>query len=165
MRATGKRRGWSGGTILVVVLIALVLGFVFGNSILSREESAQVSSSVMMRLEGWLRPVVSLFVEGEVSDNLLHLVVRKLAHFTEFAVLASLLVILLCLVRGTWRTHALVDVFFAALGCAVLDELLQSFTGRGSAVRDVVLDFCGATVGIVCTVALWEIIAALRRKK
>jgi hypothetical protein len=61
---------------------------------------------------------------------------------------------ILWLVCGTWRTHAMGYVLFASLLCGVLDEFLQSFTGRGTSVRDVMLDFGGALIGIVCAPAV-----------
>jgi VanZ family protein len=54
-------------------------------------------------------------------------------------------------------------VLFLSLLFGVLDEFLQSFTGRGTSVRDVMLDLCGALLGIACVITLIEIIKRLRR--
>lgn len=153
------------GILLGIVATLAVLCFVFGNSLLSKQESAEVSSSVKEALEGLLRPVAEFFAGGEVSDELLHKIVRKGAHFIEFAGLSALLTGILWLVCGTWRTHAMGYVLFASLLCGVLDEFLQSFTGRGTSVRDVMLDFGGALIGIVCALALIELILWIRRRR
>ena len=43
------------------------------------------------------------------------------------------------------------ELLFFALLCAVADEFLQSFTGRTSSVRDVLIDFGGALCGMLLT--------------
>lgn len=151
--------------LINAVLLILILCFVFGNSMLSKQESAEVSSSVMGAVEGILRPIVELITGGSVDDTLLHKVVRKGAHFAEFAALSALLTGLLWLWHGTWQTHAMGYVLFCSLLVGVLDEFLQSFTGRGSSVRDVMIDFCGALMGIAFAIAVIGIYGRLRRRK
>ena len=149
--------------LIGIAALVLILCFVYGNSMLSKQESAEVSSSVMDTVEGILRPIVEFVTGGPVDDTLLHKVVRKGAHFAEFAALSALLTVLLHLIFGTWRTHAMGYVLFLSLLFGVLDEFLQSFTGRGTSVRDVMLDLCGALLGIACVITLIEIIKRLRR--
>jgi VanZ family protein len=149
--------------LIGIAALVLILCFVYGNSMLSKQESAEVSSSVMDAMEGILRPIVEFVTGGPVDDTLLHKVVRKGAHFAEFAALSALLTVLLHLIFGTWRTHAMGYVLFLSLLFGVLDEFLQSFTGRGTSVRDVMLDLCGALLGIACVITLIEIIKRLRR--
>ena len=68
------------------------------------------------------------------------LVLRKLAHMAEYAVLAALL----------WRALGAYRLAFAlAVAYAATDELHQHFVaGRHAAVRDVVIDAAGAAVGL-----------------
>ena len=68
------------------------------------------------------------------------LVLRKLAHMAEYAVLAALL----------WRALGAYRLTFAlAVAYAATDELHQHFVaGRHAAVRDVVIDAAGAAVGL-----------------
>jgi VanZ family protein len=150
--------------LIGIAALILILCFVYGTSMLSKQESAEVSSSVMDSIKGILRPIVELVTGGPVDDTLLHKVVRKGAHFAEFAALSALLTILLRLIFGTWRTHAMGYVLFLSLLFGVLDEFLQSFTGRGTSVRDVMLDLCGALLGILCAIALIEFCVWLRRR-
>lgn len=151
--------------LIGIAALVLILCFVYGNSMLSKQESAEVSSSVMDAMEGILRPIVEFVTGGPVDDTLLHKVVRKGAHFAEFAALSALLTVLLHLIFGTWRTHAMGYVLFLSLLFGVLDEFLQSFTGRGTSVRDVMLDLCGALLGIACAITVIEIFERLRRRK
>ena len=153
------------GIVIAIAAIVALLCFVFGNSMLSKQESAEVSSTVMELVRGLLRPIVEWITGGAVDDTLLHKVVRKGAHFAEFALLSALLTGLLRLLCGTWRTHAMGYVLFFSLLIGVLDEFLQSFTGRGTSVRDVMLDFCGALIGIGCAIVLIELYDWIRWKR
>ena len=153
------------GILIGAILAIAVLAFVFGNSLLSKQESAALSTSVMDAVEGLLRPIVELFTDGPVDDALLHKVIRKGAHFVEFAGLSALLTVILWLLCGTWRTHAMGYVLFISLLLGVVDEFIQSFTGRGTSVRDVMLDFGGTLIGILLAIGAIELISYLRRRR
>ncbi|HEY7707542.1 MAG TPA: VanZ family protein [Gaiellaceae bacterium] len=76
------------------------------------------------------------------------LVLRKIAHATEFAILAALLV------RAT-RSPALAIVL--AVGYAITDEVHQSFvSGRHGAPLDVVIDAVGVVVGALLASRYWR---------
>ncbi|MEX2210401.1 MAG: VanZ family protein [Gaiellaceae bacterium] len=68
------------------------------------------------------------------------LVLRKLAHFAEYAVLGFLLV----------RASAALPAFALGVLYAVSDEFHQSFVaGREGAARDVAIDAAGVLAGLV----------------
>ncbi|MEX2647187.1 MAG: VanZ family protein [Gaiellaceae bacterium] len=68
------------------------------------------------------------------------LVLRKLAHVAEYAVLGLLLA----------RAAAVLPAFALGLAYAVTDEVHQAFVaGRQGAARDVVVDAFGLLVGLV----------------
>ncbi len=91
-----------------------------------------------------VKPLLEVVVgHGNVNDHL----VRKLAHFTEFAVLDAELSFLLIFLRKV-RFQPIINCSFFALSCAVIDETIQIFSSRGSQVQDVLLDFSGALTGI-----------------
>ena len=76
------------------------------------------------------------------------LVLRKIAHATEFAILAALLV------RALRHTGWAVAV---AIAYAVSDEIHQSFvSGREGAPRDVAIDAVGVVVGAVLASRRWR---------
>lgn len=89
--------------------------------------------------------------------------VRKGAHFTEYAILGVLLMLAWTHTppkTGMWPKAAL----SAAMGLlyASGDEWHQSFVpGRGPAVRDVLIDFSGAVVGVL----LFCLFATLKRRR
>jgi VanZ family protein len=103
--------------------------------------------------------IVALLRESGVPPETYELIdylVRKAAHFTEYAILAVLIHHALGLVSG-WSAQRRVAVAWAlAVLYAASDEFHQSFVpGRGPAVTDVVIDACGALAGLL----LWRILA------
>ena len=120
--------------LLRLVLIA-TLCFIWSNSMVGKEGSASLSRTVTAWLNGIGIPVTEHFV-------------RKAAHFCEFGLLGCELMLLFWLRSGV-RFQNLCNAAFAALLSAVTDETIQIFSGRGSQVQDVVLDFSGALTGIL----------------
>ena len=139
---------------LLGLLILLTLGFIWGNSLKSIPESQAVSLSLLDRLKPLLDAV---FGPDRITDHIL----RKTAHFCEFALLGAELR-LLFLLLGQRGLQGLMNALFAGLAAAVTDETIQIFSQRGSQVSDVVLDFSGVVTG-----ALVISLAArlLRRRK
>ena len=139
---------------LLSLLILLTLGFIWGNSLKSIPESQAVSLSLLDRLKPLLDAV---FGPDRITDHIL----RKTAHFCEFALLGAELR-LLFLLLGQRGLQGLMNALFAGLAAAVTDETIQIFSQRGSQVSDVVLDFSGVVTG-----ALVISLAArlLRRRK
>jgi VanZ family protein len=130
-----------------VAAAVLLLCFIYGNSLQNGEESRQSSDAVVEVV----KPIVD--PRDEIEDETFSTIIRKLAHFTEFFWLGMAL----CGVRigaQAWPTLSRLrvsELLFFALLCAVADEFLQSFTGRTSSVRDVLIDFGGALSGLLIT--------------
>lgn len=79
----------------------------------------------------------------------IHYYVRKLAHFTEYFLLAITIALPLYVyrLRGIWLV---ITAGILCVGFAALDELHQHFvSGRSCSVRDVVIDSCGSLAGIL----------------
>lgn len=80
----------------------------------------------------------------------IHYYVRKLAHFSEYFLLAVTLTFPLYVygVRGIWLV---ITGGILCTGFAALDELHQYFvSGRSCSARDVLIDSCGSLAGILC---------------
>lgn len=90
-------------------------------------------------------------------------VIRKSAHFFEYGLLAALLAIDFYLTKQS-RLNVVIYSLFMTLLCAVGDEFYQSFIGRGSNVRDIVIDFSGALFGIACVGVVLGLIKPLISK-
>ena len=131
--------------VLLLVLTVLIVAFIWSNSCKSREESGAQSGAVTKFLQAILDP------NGNIPETSFHHFVRKTAHFVEFAILGLMVGGLLRAVcQQTGRAFFSLPVLVILL-VAVLDEYIQSFTGRGSAVADVILDFSGALTGLGVT--------------
>ena len=90
-------------------------------------------------------------------------VIRKSAHFFEYGLLAMLLAIDFYLIKQS-RLNIVIYSLFITVLCAVGDEFYQSFIGRGSNVRDIVIDFSGALFGIACVGVVLGLIKSLKSK-
>lgn len=120
----------------------LWLGVIFGQSHIPGDMSAAESQGLLAYL-------------AQFCPFLTEAVLRKLAHFGEFAILGLLLS--QCLRRDMLRP------LFAGLVCALCDETIQLFVaGRASMVKDVWIDFAGVTCAVVLVFALR---ALIRRKR
>lgn len=153
MNATIHKR-WN---IVLVLLLALTLAFIWGNSLISREESQELSRGLLAQISAALN-TLGLHIDPE-NDHWL----RKLAHFGEFGLLGAELGLLLCL-NGRQSVQGFANCAFAGLAAAVTDEALQLFSHRGSQVQDVLLDFAGVLTGLLLCWLLCGIIGRERQK-
>ena len=126
------RRNWQ--YRICILLLALNLAFIWGNSLLPAVYSQAFSD--------WVRELIPVSGSGALRGSGL---LRKIAHFTEFAALGLLLRWLyLLLGRKGWKA------FPWGLLAACVDETIQAFVpGRGPGLLDVGIDACGVLVGIV----------------
>lgn len=129
-----------------LLLVILLLVFIWGNSFLPGELSERESEKVLEILEPVVVPVTRA-LNGMGYDLDEHMVVRKLAHFTEYAVLGVLMYLLFVKPDGRSRYLLPAGLCLVAAG---IDEGIQILAvDRGPALRDVALDFCGSAVGIL----------------
>ena len=97
-------------------------------------------------------PILRFFLPHASAETLelLHFLVRKCAHFTEYFILS--LLILRGIRAGAKGMHlrwALLTILLVA-GYASLDEFHQSFVpGRTAAVGDVLIDTSGGAVALI----------------
>lgn len=90
--------------------------------------------------------------------------IRKLAHATEYAVFAMLLCGIWLDERRTRRISA-VCAWGTATVYAMTDEFHQLFVpGRSGQVKDVLLDSCGAAVGVLLLLLVTLLIRFIRKK-
>ena len=149
------RKRWN---IVLVLLLALTLAFIWGNSLLPRTESQEISRGLLAELCAALE-TVGLHLDPQ-NDHWL----RKLAHFGEFGLLGAELCTLLFLNRRA-RPQGFVNCAFAGLAVAVTDEALQLISHRGSQVQDVLLDFAGFLAGFLLCGLVWMLGSKSREQK
>ena len=152
--------------VIALVLAALILSnmaLIFFFSAESGEDSGSRSAGVTDTILKITCPDFDSLSQDEqqsVTQRVHHLV-RKTAHFLEYAALGFLAACLLL-----WLKHFSVCkihpwqawVFPVALGLlyAVSDEVHQIFSHRGARVTDVLIDFAGAVFGVcMAHVAAW----------
>ena len=122
---------------LCCVLIALNLALIWGNSTLPGGVSLELSDGFLALLSQGLP---ALAVIGSI-------LIRKLAHFSEFACLGLLLGWLLS-PEGGFRGFAAPALLGTLAAC--VDETIQRFVpGRESSLIDVWIDIFGVCAGIL----------------
>lgn len=135
---TKKRKIWMGVLCLVTLLWT---GFIFSRSMQTGSESSAASG----KLTALLQAILGI----PVSEHF----VRKLAHFTEYAILALPAAGAALFVGCQWGC--------AAWGYAVLVALCDEFVvqamtaGRGPRFGDVLIDSAGALLGVAALTAVW----------
>lgn len=135
MTGTKKRK------TICSLLIGLNLAFIWGNSLVNGADSGAFSGGIMVWINGFLGL-------GAAGAEILHLLIRKAAHFTEFASLGMLLAWGCCIRYCSGRVR-LTEPLLTGVLTACIDETIQIFVdGRGSSLLDVWVDTFGVMVGI-----------------
>ncbi len=147
---------------LLLVLAALL--FIWGQSTMNASASSAESEHFLSLVRPLVKAVQQL-LSRHGHEMELSVLVRKLAHFTEYAVLG----VLTCFLFFTPSRPRLLLSGALCLAAALVDEGIQRCVdGRGPSLRDVGIDLCGAVCGIllmglVLTV-LHRLLAYKRRK-
>ena len=130
---------------ILSILILLNLALIWGNSMLTGLSSEAVSGGILAFLGRFL-PV--LLTEAG------HTLLRKAAHFSEFALLGLLYCGRHRLVKGEAPVHLM--GFGLAVAC--IDETIQIFTpGRATSLIDVWIDASGFALGLLLIVIFYTI--------
>ena len=116
-------------------------------------------AEISKAISGFVRDIVALFVDGggDAEPTFKEGILRKIAHFVEFACLGGLLTWL----YGMLDKHLLWAVA-SGFCVASVDETIQRFVpGRGPRFTDVMLD----TAGVVCGLLILLAVTRLHKKK
>ena len=130
------------------VMLALWISLIWGQSMLSGDSSSGESLAFL----SFVQPLLDLL---HITDlDLVHLFIRKAAHFSEYFVLAVLAVRAFMPLWGTRKPTRLGIACTLAMWPIVpsIDETIQRFVpGRVGTPKDVAIDMCGyATALLVC---------------
>lgn len=137
-----KRTRWR--IISCCVLLVALLAFIWGNSAMPGETSSQMS--------GWVGQLIRTllpFLPLDTPEGM-H-VLRKLAHFSEFAALGFSFGWLFGMLRGGrgW----LLPPVGCGVAAACIDETIQIFSpGRNCSIVDVGIDSSGVVTGLLVLV-------------
>lgn len=139
----------AGRVVFTVALIACI-AFIFSNSMAVAAVSEQSSGRVLWLMQAVLRRLG----HPALAERLTMHIVRKLAHFCEYALEGFLL--MLCM--RVYSRHPLRHITVPMLGgvlTALTDETIQLFSdGRSGQVTDVWLDSAGVLAGILVAIVL-----------
>lgn len=134
--------------IIFLLLTVACLAFIWINSSFDAEESSGISGGILGIINNF---IMSLGFKREFSEHL----IRKTAHFTEYAGLSFLITTdfkLFCYdIKKSWD-----KVLFSGLLVAIIDETIQLFpAGRSSKVTDVWIDFGGVCFAFIVTILIY----------
>ena len=145
--------------VLILVNIVLVL-FIWGNSAKPAEESSEQSGGLAVFLEETAGKFNIILSEGQAQH-----IIRKTAHFTEYAVLGFFLGAAFAAYGKKLRVYGAHVLLLCGI-TAVTDEYIQFFfPGRSAEVPDVILDFSGALAGFLAVWLLVFLIQYRHKKK
>ena len=159
----------NGGLLLSALLVLGLMVMIFCFSAQDGEESGRTSGVLTNLVLHLMRPDYDSLSPGEQQEvfERFSFAVRKLGHFTEYALLGCALGWHLTEIhkRRPFRRPRLWAWAVAAL-YAMSDEFHHSFVGgRGPSFRDVGIDSLGAAAGVLCFLLLMWIILKVRNRK
>ncbi len=145
--------------VLAVLWMSMIFGFSSRRADLSTGDSHRVGYLIGRVLysdfEEWPAEAQLSFVE-KVDHP-----IRKLAHASEYAVLAVFLLLIFPRFKGRYALAWLIATLYAAT-----DEFHQSFVpGRSAQVRDVLIDSTGAFCAMLACYVIYCIFSKKNRKK
>lgn len=149
MKRTKKR------LVFCCILLCGLLAFIWGNSAMPGKTSGALS--------GWLGQALGAILPFLTTENGLHLL-RKLAHFSEFAALGMTLSWLFGMTVSRSAPKYLLPLFCGA-AIAGIDEIIQIFSpGRYCSIVDVGIDCAGVLTGFLILYALHALLCRKRHK-
>lgn len=143
--------------IIVVfsVLVLLISVFIFVNSAMDYEASHSSS--------GAIADIIS--PDASVEDyEQTEFTLRKLAHLIEYFSLGAVSAALCISISRFYGRKLYGYALFYSLLVAVIDEYIQSFTGRGSMLSDVVLDLAGIVLGFTLMLIGFYLVLFIKKK-
>lgn len=151
-----KNKKW---LIIFLILSICWISVIFSFSLQPADVSSEMSSGLGKKLLETFVPELLEELETMSGEQLglMHHLLRKCAHFTEYFVLGVL--VTLTLLQMILKNKIVTGIGVSMLVASV-DETIQRFVpGRSGQVTDVLLDTIGASVGILVMylVARWMI--------
>ena len=145
-----KRYLFITGAVLATVVLLVWIAVIWGHSMMPGDMSSDESGFVAQIL----KPLLELL--GFNDPNKRTYIVRKVAHFTEYAILA-MLARHFVRVRGLGRGVSLLVLSVLLFVTPAIDEFIQSFVpGRSCTIKDVCIDVSGGITGhILYQIGIW----------
>ncbi len=142
--------------IIFSIITILILIFIFGNSLFSKDQSSTESGFIY----NLCKPLLD-FIFGK--DVITHNIFRKMAHFSEY-MLISLDIMILYIIKNNDSFYK--NIYYPisiGLFIGVIDESLQIISDRGPAILDVLIDYSGYLTGIIIVILIKMIIKLVKK--
>lgn len=139
--------------IAVIGMSAMIFGFSSHTGEQSSGLSEKLAETIIIKIEKIIG--VDLTQKNEVFE-MFHFILRKSAHFAEYAVLGLLSFLLVESYGFSIKICAVSALLYCFL-FAACDEAHQLFVdGRSGSITDVFVDFAGSFLGIMlCMIVFW----------
>ena len=150
---TGSRTKLKAVLRFIPMVIMMVIIFFF--STMQGDESSETSGVFLKALTELVEGISKKALDTETLGAL-HIIIRKLAHFTEYAMLG---VAIMYAIWYKWNSHRFPYLLpeLIAMAYATTDEIHQYFVpGRYGTWSDVLIDSCGAAFGILLYYLVWK---------
>lgn len=165
MRESKQIKGRAVSVIFWGLLILWTV-FIFCMSAQTGSESSGMSSPFAVKAASIVVPGYEKMTDDEqqAAASEIEVIIRKTAHFTEYAILGFLIY----LVVQMYVSKRLIS-FFCAWGFSVLyaasDEIHQLFvSGRSGQIKDVCIDAAGACAGVLACIFILFILFLVKNK-
>lgn len=134
------------------ILIFLYIGFIWSNSLQPSTDSGSLSKNITQMILDVLS-----YINVSFDFDAFHHFIRKLAHFSEYAILGNLVMLALHS-KPLLKTIQLNYVLFLILPASI-DESIQHFIpGRYGAITDVLIDMSGFLFGSLLVYVIVKLI-------
>jgi VanZ family protein len=144
---------------LIWILVAAYIAWIFSNSLTIGEYSSRAS----LKVANFLLPYVNR-LGFTIDFDLFHFYVRKMAHFSEYALLGFMIVIAIR-IAPLFKSRFL-NFVLIMIGIPLTDEFLQKYVpGRVSAILDSFIDMAGILAGAFVAYVLVLIILDIFKKR
>ncbi len=138
--------------IAAVLTVAVIFSFSLRNGEDSTDQSNWVAEQMQAAID---------FIEDNTD---IEVNVRKVGHFSEFAVLGAEL-LLLYIFNRKYEFSRLFNVFGAGLTTAVCDESIQLFVpGRSGQIKDVGIDMLGFVCGALLAAGVYYLVLFIMKR-
>ena len=144
-------------TIALILIAIAWCSFIFFNSSKNVTQSGLDSRAIVKIIVGdeiYNNPesIITLpfgeKIRSKVLVGRINSLIRNLAHFFEYYVLA-IIALLFLNTKNINKTQMVIITLILVLSLAITDEVYQNFTGRDMSLDDVITDFFGGIFG--CT--------------
>lgn len=149
------------------IACALMLAFIFSNSLKTGKQSLEQSSQVVAIVQEVASVIAPWSGIAEATGEeyaKLHSAIRSIAHFSEFALFGALFA--WCTLSYTRKKRYQLLPLFGVFVTPIIDESLQLLSaGRGAEWMDVLVDITGGLCGMAFALASFALGAYIYYRK